>query len=85
MLDLLSLNLADCFLFEKAGQPQLTNQNAGSAQRETGTLGKQTSAVNQNCFQRMITDGATQECSYKFRASPVIHTVSQAAAYTSPE
>lgn len=29
------------------GQPQLTNQNAGSAQRETGNLRKQTSAVNQ--------------------------------------
>ncbi len=56
------------------GQPQLTNQNAGSAQREAGNLRKQTSAVNQKWFQRMITDGATEECSYKFCVSPVIHT-----------
>lgn len=47
VLDLLSLHFADCFLFAKAGQPQLTNQNAGSAQREAGNLRKQTSAVNQ--------------------------------------
>lgn len=62
------------FSFAKAGQPQLTNQNAGSAQREAGNLRKQTSAVNQKWFQRMITDGATEECSYKFCVSPVIHT-----------
>lgn len=73
MLDLPSLHFADCFLFAKAGQPQLTNQNAGNAQRETGILRKQTSTVNQKWFQRMITDGANEECSYKLCASPVIH------------
>lgn len=55
-----SLHFADCILVAKAGQPQLTNQNAGSGWRGMGNLRKQTPAVNQKRFQRMITDGPTR-------------------------
>lgn len=42
--------------------------------KEAVNLRKQTPPVNQKWFQRMITDGATEECSYKFCMSLVIHT-----------
>lgn len=57
-------------LCKTQGQPQLTNQNAGSALREAASLRKQTPEVNQKWFQRMIADGAAEEGSYKFCAFP---------------
>lgn len=80
----LSIHFADCFLLANAGQPQLTDQNAGSAQREARNLRKQTPTVNQKWFQTMITDGATKECSYNF-CVPSDSRVSQAAVYISPK
>lgn len=83
MLDLLCrIIFADCFLFAKAGQPQLTNQNAGSAQREAGNLRKQTPAVNQKWFQRDDHRWCDQRVLLQILCPPGDSHISQAAVNT---